>query len=102
MTVCESIMVENKVCEVCGDPAIEEYSLRDEESSDSFYCSNNCKHYAHWKGKIYVGIGLIIFGLILLPTIWIISVILFIGGGVAIKIGNDHSKIQINLGLVLY
>ena len=91
-------MVKNKFCEVCEAPAIEEYSLRDDESEDSFYCSNDCKHYAHAKGKIYVGAALIVFGLLLLSTIWAISIILFIGGAVAIKIGNDNSKIIIQTG----
>lgn len=91
-------MIRNRLCEICERPATKEHSLRDDEGSDSFFCSDECKHYATWRGKIFVGAALIIFGLLILSTLAIISIIMFTGGAIAIKIGLDHSKIVITTG----
>lgn len=92
-------MIRNRLCEVCELPSTIEDDLREDAAGTSdFFCSEECKHYATWRGKIFGGIVAIFFGVILFTPLLFISIVLIAGGGYAIKMGIDHSKIMITTG----
>ena len=92
-------MIKNQFCEVCERPAVKEHSLFDDEGTNSYYCSSDCKQFAHWRGKVIMGIVILVIGLFVLRLAWPISLILWAAGGVAIWFGNQHSKITLRTGI---
>ncbi len=91
-------MIRNRLCEVCESPSTKEHNLTEAEGTADFFCSEECKHYATWRGKIFGGIVAIFFGVILFTPLLFISIVLIAGGVYAIKMGIDHSKIKITTG----
>lgn len=89
-------MIRKRLCEVCELPSTEEHDLGD--GTDDFFCSEECKHYATWRGKIFGGILAIFIGVILFIPLKFISIVLIGSGAYVIKMGVDHSKIQITTG----
>ncbi|MCE7736275.1 MAG: hypothetical protein GPJ54_15450 [Candidatus Heimdallarchaeota archaeon] len=89
-------MIRNRLCEICELPSTKEQDLG--ASTKNFFCSEECKRYATWRGKIFGGILAIFIGVILFVPLLFISIVLIAGGGYAIKMGVDHSKIQIITG----
>ena len=92
-------MIRNRLCEVCERPSTKEHYLREDAAgTNDFFCSEECQHYATWRGKMFGGIVAIIIGVFLFAPLLFISIVLVVGGGYAIKVGIDHSKIVITTG----
>ena len=89
-------MIRRRLCEICERPSTKEQDLG--EGTKNFFCSDECKHYATWRGKIFGGIVAIFVGVILFLPLLFISIVLIAGGTYAIKLGIDHSKIRIITG----
>ena len=89
-------MIRRRLCEICERPSTKNHDLG--VDTKDFFCSDECKHYATWRGKIFGGIVAIFFGVILFTPLLFISIVLIAGGGYAIKMGIDHSKIMITTG----
>ena len=89
-------MIRNRLCEICELPSSDDHDLG--VNTKDYFCSDECKRYATWRGKIFGGILAIFLGVILFIPLLFISLVLFAGGGYAVKVGFDHSKIKITTG----